>query len=74
MNDLRFADDIVVRTYNPGDAQQLLIELADTTEKMGFCINKQKAKVITNLVLGWTININTQTSEEVRFYNCKARS
>lgn len=68
LNNLRFADDIVIISDNLKEAQEMINELSLATQKVGLNINKQKTKVMTNLIIGGNTTIDNETLKEVREY------
>jgi len=47
LNNLRFADDIVLIADDIQEAQEMLTELANARTKVGLQINTQKTKIMT---------------------------
>jgi len=46
VNNLRYADDIVLVTTTPAELQELLSRVADSGKRYGLVINKEKTKVM----------------------------
>jgi hypothetical protein len=61
LNNLPFADDIVIIVNK-------LREVIPTDKKVGLNINKQKTKIMTNLVIGANVTIDEELLLEVREY------
>jgi hypothetical protein len=61
LNNLPFADDIVIIVNK-------LREVIPTDKKVGVNINKQKTKIMTNLVIGANVTIDEELLLEVREY------
>lgn len=69
LNNLRFADDIVLLTDNPDELQIMIQELNDASLRVGLEMNLDKTKIMTNMN-GHNINItvNQTTIEQVGKY------
>jgi hypothetical protein len=61
LNNLPFADDIVIIVNK-------LREVIPTDKKVGLNINKQKTKIMINLVIGANVTIDEELLLEVREY------
>jgi len=68
LSNLRFADDIVLITDNLKEASLMINQLKQATDKVGLCINQQKTKIMTNLVLGGTVSLDSEGIGEVDEY------
>ena len=61
LSNLRFADDIFLRTETPQELQQMLQELSDESRRMGLKMNIAKTKVI--IVDNIALNMNNVVIE-----------
>ena len=66
VSNLRFADDIFLRTETPQKLQQMLQELSDESRRMGLKMNIAKTKVM--VVDNTPINVNNVLIENVQGY------
>ena len=70
LNNLRFADDIVLIAETANDLQEMLSDLNRESLKVGLKMNKRKTKVMFNTnVQSNTIKIDNETIEEVDEYS-----
>ena len=46
INNLRYAEDIIIRAANAGEQKSLLIKVEEESEKAGLKLNIQKTKII----------------------------
>ncbi|KAL3269098.1 hypothetical protein HHI36_008180, partial [Cryptolaemus montrouzieri] len=60
--------DIVRITDNLQEAGVMIKELNEEMVKVGLCMNKQETKIVTNLVLGGTITLDSDVIEDVSEY------
>lgn len=68
LNNLRFADDIVLMSDNLGEAKEMLEELQQAIHKVGLKINYNKTKMMTDLVPSEPITIENEKIEIVDKY------
>ncbi|CAG9837260.1 unnamed protein product [Diabrotica balteata] len=68
LNNLRFADDILIIAEDLGMAREMVQELVVGTEIVGLNINISKTKIMTNLVPNQNISIGGKEIELVDIY------
>ena len=65
VNNLRYADDIVLVTTTPAELQELLSRVADSGKRFGLVINKEKTKVMTTAEDNIAITIEGDILQQV---------
>ena len=71
LNNLRFADDIVLLSDCEGELQRMIEELHRESLKVGLKMNMKKTKVMfNNQLAGQQIRIGKETIERVEEYTC----
>ncbi|RVE53061.1 hypothetical protein evm_002359 [Chilo suppressalis] len=68
LNNLRFADDIVLFSDNPDDLQTMIHELNEASLNVGLEMNLSKTKIMTNDPIPFTIKVNQSVIEKVEKY------
>ena len=70
MNNLRYADDVVLNTGSMQELQELVNRVVSKSEKAGLFLNVDKTKVMKIDTDNERLLINGETVEEINHYNC----
>lgn len=68
LNNLRYADDIVLLASSPDELQHMMQELSDASNRCGLEMNLDKTKVMTNTESNATIKVDHAVIERVDKY------
>ena len=71
INNLRYADDTILMAENKEELKSLLMKVKEESEKVGFKLNIQKAKITVSCsITSWQMNVETMetVAETGRFY------
>ena len=67
INNLRYADDIILMAESKEELESLLMKVKDKSEKVGLKLNIEKTKIMASGPITWW-QIDGETMETVRDY------